>query len=212
MKMMDQLDKMLSVDIPRLMDTLPHDLSRVGGVGEGLAGSNLGGGRKGAQMALKTQMPDVITPVTHKVNDVKLEEEVKPPAPPSVSEAAEADSNPFGEDEEDEDANPFGRPTEEDDEPWELQDEKDLKWDDLFKEVGAKEGKLAAGPARKALMATGVATSKLRHIWDLSDIDKDGSLDAEEFTIAMHLCELVNGGEEAPDVLEVGKVPKSKRK
>jgi hypothetical protein len=210
--MMDALDRMLSVQIPQLMDSLPTEL-RDQPTGFGGA-HQIGGGTK--QMnAMNTNMPSVPTPKTHRASEVNLK---PPPAPVSEQAAAPAPepegANPFAEEEEEEedDSNPFGRPTEEDDEPWELQDEKDLKWDDLFEQAGAVGGKLAAGPARKALMATGVATNKLRHIWDLSDMDKDGSLDAEEFTVAMHLCELVNSGEEAPEVLEDSKVPKSKRK
>ena len=61
-------------------------------------------------------------------------------------------------------------------------------------------------------MATGVPTKSLRAIWDLSDIDKDGSLDAEEFTIAMHLCERVHEGGDIPEELEETEVPISKRK
>jgi len=151
--------------------------------------------------ALSTNVPQV--PFPEKATSL-------PPAPPADSDDDAEESNPFAEDDDDEEGS--GSEEEEDTEPWALQGEKDLRWDDVFLEVGAVEGKLAAGPARSALMATGVPKSKLRHIWNLSDIDKDGSLDGEEFAIAMHLCEMVNGGEEAPEVLERGMVPKGKRK
>tara|TARA_B110000971_G_scaffold32478_1_gene30044 strand:+ start:214 stop:405 length:192 start_codon:yes stop_codon:yes gene_type:complete len=60
-------------------------------------------------------------------------------------------------------------------------------------------------------MKTGVPKKMLRGIWDLSDIDKNGALDAEEFALAMHLCEMANAGEVIPDALEVGMIPISKR-
>ena len=194
-KLIAKLDEMLTRDIPHLMDTLPTELKITDTGTAVLTHSN----------ALTTNMPSVPTPKTH-----KAEEETKPPAPPPV------ESNPFAEEEEgeEEDNNPFGRETEEDVVPWSLQDEKELRWDPLFLESGAADllSKLNAGDARKALMATGVPTKSLRAIWDLSDIDKDGALDAEEFTIAMHLCEVVQEGGEVPAELEEEKVPVSKRK
>lgn len=50
-------------------------------------------------------------------------------------------------------------------------------------ELSADE-KLSGVSAKKALMKTGVDTSKLKAIWDLSDIDKDGALDCDEFAVA----------------------------
>lgn len=47
-------------------------------------------------------------------------------------------------------------------------------------------------------------------IWDLSDMDKDGMLDLEEFTVAMHLCDKTKAGEELPDVLPRDMIPPSK--
>lgn len=49
-----------------------------------------------------------------------------------------------------------------------------------------------------------------RVIWDLSDMDKDGMLDLEEFTVAMHLCDKTKAGEELPDVLPRDMIPPSK--
>lgn len=47
-------------------------------------------------------------------------------------------------------------------------------------------------------------------IWDLSDMDNDGMLDLEEFTVAMHLCDRTKAGEPLPDGLPRNMVPPSK--
>lgn len=47
-------------------------------------------------------------------------------------------------------------------------------------------------------------------IWDLSDIDKDGMLDLEEFTVAMYLCDKTKAGDPLPDALPRHIVPPSK--
>ncbi|GMH57148.1 hypothetical protein TrRE_jg6725 [Triparma retinervis] len=206
-KMLTKLDNMLATEIPFLMDSLPAELRQgVSGIGE--LGSKMN--------AMSTNMPTVPTPKTHTVSDVeatrqaaaKAAAQAAPPAPPTKEE--EEETNPFAEEEEDEN-NPFGRETEEDLVPWLLQDEKDLRWDAEFEASGPVNGKLGAKEARQALMKTDVPTKSLRAIWDLSDIDKDGKLDAEEFAIAMHLCEMVKEGEEIPEGLEENMVPIGKR-
>ena len=205
--MLTKLDNMLATEIPFLMDSLPAELRQgVSGIGE--LGSKMN--------AMSTNMPTVPTPKTHTVSDVeatrqaaaKAAAQAAPPAPPTKEE--EEETNPFAEEEEDEN-NPFGRETEEDLVPWLLQDEKDLRWDAEFEASGPVNGKLGAKEARQALMKTDVPTKSLRAIWDLSDIDKDGKLDAEEFAIAMHLCEMVKEGEEIPEGLEENMVPIGKR-
>ncbi|CAN0358208.1 unnamed protein product, partial [Hapterophycus canaliculatus] len=51
---------------------------------------------------------------------------------------------------------------------------------------------------------------RCRIIWDLSDMDNDGMLDLEEFTVAMHLCDKTKNGEPLPDALPRSIVPPSK--
>ncbi|KAJ0012008.1 hypothetical protein NQD34_012983 [Periophthalmus magnuspinnatus] len=49
-------------------------------------------------------------------------------------------------------------------------------------------------------------------IWDLSDVDKDGSLDKEEFIVAMHLVYRAMEKEPVPTTLPQSLIPPSKRK
>ena len=53
--------------------------------------------------------------------------------------------------------------------------------------------------------------TQLRKIWELSDIDKDGQLDLQEFTIAMFLAEQVKAGKELPAKLDADMIPPNKR-
>uniref|UniRef100_A0A3Q3H0Z7 Epidermal growth factor receptor pathway substrate 15 like 1 n=1 Tax=Kryptolebias marmoratus TaxID=37003 RepID=A0A3Q3H0Z7_KRYMA len=52
----------------------------------------------------------------------------------------------------------------------------------------------------------------LGKIWDLSDLDKDGHLDKEEFTVAMHLVYRTMEKEPVPSSLPPSLIPPSKRK
>merc|ERR1719419_1898132 len=76
----------------------------------------------------------------------------------------------------------------------------------------AKTGFLAAVQARTILLQTGLAQQTLASVWNLSDIDKDGKLNVEEFILAMHLCEMGQKGEPLPDPLPISLVPPSLRR
>ena len=70
---------------------------------------------------------------------------------------------------------------------------------------------MSAGAARTPLVESGLPTESLRIIWDLSDIDGDGSLDLAEFTVAMHLCQACKSGDALPESLPAELVPPDKR-
>lgn len=53
--------------------------------------------------------------------------------------------------------------------------------------------------------------SVLGKIWKLSDIDKDGFLDEDEFALAMHLIHVKIDGHDLPAELPAHLVPPSKR-
>mmetsp|Transcript_13479 Transcript_13479/g.23605 ORF Transcript_13479/g.23605 Transcript_13479/m.23605 type:complete len:84 (-) Transcript_13479:188-439(-) len=48
-------------------------------------------------------------------------------------------------------------------------------------------------------------------VWELSDIDKDGMLDMDEFSVAMYLCRQSQSGFPMPAELPADVVPPSKR-
>lgn len=51
----------------------------------------------------------------------------------------------------------------------------------------------------------------LRQVWNLSDIDRDGQLDADEFAVAMHLTRESTAGRSLPPSLPTDVCPPAKR-
>jgi len=68
------------------------------------------------------------------------------------------------------------------------------RYDTQFYGLKLSEGKLSGGEARAVLLATQVPENVLKGIWDLSDIDRDSYLDADEFSVAMWLCDAIKAG------------------
>ena len=64
---------------------------------------------------------------------------------------------------------------------------------------------------RPVLERSGLSVDMLRTVWNLSDIDRDGHLDADEFAVAMHLCREATTGKPLPPTLPPNLVPPSKR-
>ena len=65
--------------------------------------------------------------------------------------------------------------------------------------------------AKDIFASTGLPNSKLFKIWKIADVDGDGALDSDEFSVAMFIVDQVNAGGEIPDVLPPSLVPPSKR-
>ena len=108
---------------------------------------------------------------------------------------------------EDDDANPWG--DEEDTQAvWALEGHVSL-YKGQFDEI-SRDGLLSGAGAKSLLTATGLSTNKLRKIWELSDIDKDGQLNLQEFVIAMYLTEVSKSGRELPARLDPEMIPRSK--
>ena len=65
--------------------------------------------------------------------------------------------------------------------------------------------------AREEMVKSKLPNSVLRRIWALSDIDKDGMLDKDEFAVAMFLIDHKLSGNDIPEVLPERMIPPSKR-
>lgn len=72
-------------------------------------------------------------------------------------------------------------------------------------------GKLNGAQCKPSMAATGLPVGQLRKVWGLADVDDDGHLDLEEFTLMKYLADLCLSGETLPEQLEREWLPPSKR-
>ena len=93
---------------------------------------------------------------------------------------------------------------------WVVTKEKN-KFDAIFETLNPVDGKITGASAKSEMMKSKLPNSILGKIWKLSDIDKDGFLDDEEFALAMHLINVKLEGHEIPSELPDHLLPPSKR-
>lgn len=117
----------------------------------------------------------------------------------------------FGKKADDPGINPFGFGEEDQDHYWALQDSADRLLSS-FEALGPEGGFLSTKKARDVLVKTGLEKDQLRQIWNLSDIDRDGLFDHDEYVVAMFLCDaVIQKGRPIPAELPASVVPPSKR-
>ena len=81
-----------------------------------------------------------------------------------------------------------------------------------FEQLGPEGGYLSTTKARNVLVKTGLEKDQLRQIWNLSDIDRDGLFDHDEYVVAMFLCDaVIQKGRPIPAELPATVIPPSKR-
>ncbi|OON16734.1 hypothetical protein X801_07442 [Opisthorchis viverrini] len=80
-----------------------------------------------------------------------------------------------------------------------------------FQSLNPKDGLVTGDVVKPILVASQLPNSVLRTIWQLSDVDKDGRLDADEFALANYLIKLKVEGNDLPSALPDHLVPPSKR-
>mmetsp|Transcript_4909 Transcript_4909/g.5066 ORF Transcript_4909/g.5066 Transcript_4909/m.5066 type:complete len:543 (+) Transcript_4909:252-1880(+) len=123
--------------------------------------------------------------------------EAPPGSAPNGVYSDDGESNPWGDNDEDHK-----------EQEWALQEYISM-YKPEFDKI-QKGGFVSGGGAKSLLTATGIPTGKLRKIWELSDIDKDGNLDLEEFVIAMFLTDACKQGQELPSKLDEDMIPSGK--
>ncbi|KAM9321028.1 intersectin-1 [Gastrophryne carolinensis] len=96
---------------------------------------------------------------------------------------------------------------------WAVPQSSRLKYRQLFNSHDkTMSGHLTGPQARTILMQSSLPQAQLATIWNLSDIDQDGKLTAEEFILAMHLIDVAMSGQPLPPVLPADYVPPSFRR
>jgi len=85
------------------------------------------------------------------------------------------------------------------------------KYDESFDNLNPIDGKVSGAAAKQEMLKSKLPNNVLGKIWKLSDVDKDGMLDADEFALAMHLMNIKLDGNDLPTELPVHLIPPSKR-
>ncbi|XP_029285070.1 epidermal growth factor receptor substrate 15 [Cottoperca gobio] len=98
------------------------------------------------------------------------------------------------------------------DSSWVVKPEEKLKFDSIFESLGPVGGILTGDKVKPVLLNSKLPVDILGRVWELSDIDRDGMLDRDEFSVAMYLVYRALEGEHVPMSLPPPLVPPSKRK
>ncbi|XP_034064404.1 epidermal growth factor receptor substrate 15-like 1 isoform X1 [Gymnodraco acuticeps] len=95
---------------------------------------------------------------------------------------------------------------------WAIRADEKGKFEGIFESLCPLNGLLPGDKVRPVLINSKLPLDALGKIWDLSDVDKDGQLDKDEFTVAMHLVYRAMENEPVPATLPTSLIPPSKRK
>ncbi|XP_024133862.1 epidermal growth factor receptor substrate 15 isoform X2 [Oryzias melastigma] len=98
------------------------------------------------------------------------------------------------------------------DAPWVVKPEEKMKFDSIFDSLGPVGGMLSGDKVKPVLLNSKLPVDILGRVWELSDLDRDGMLDKDEFSVAMYLVYRALEGEPVPMSLPPPLVPPSKRK
>ncbi|CAF0817740.1 unnamed protein product [Adineta ricciae] len=85
------------------------------------------------------------------------------------------------------------------------------EYDQIFAQLSPQNGKVSGASARQEMIKSKLPNNVLGRVWKLSDIDKDGMLDIDEWALAQHLIKIKLEGHELPTTLPDHLVPPSKR-
>ncbi|KAI8069894.1 hypothetical protein BC940DRAFT_17332 [Gongronella butleri] len=84
---------------------------------------------------------------------------------------------------------------------WKISPEEKQRYRAIFEAWAAGSGYLSGDQARQVFLQSGVSEQDLMKIWTLADRDNRGSLDVDEFAIAMHLIYRKLNNFDVPSVL-----------
>lgn len=96
--------------------------------------------------------------------------------------------------------------------PWDVTPEEKARADQFFDGLDvSKQGRLDGAAVVPFFMQSKLTESVLAHIWDLSDVTQSGTLNKDEFAVAMHLINGQLAGKPLPQELPASLVPPSMR-
>ncbi|KAJ3595343.1 hypothetical protein NHX12_004647 [Muraenolepis orangiensis] len=95
---------------------------------------------------------------------------------------------------------------------WAIRPDEKGKFEGIFESLSPLNGLLPGDKVKPIFINSKLPLDLLGKIWELSDVDKDGQLDKEEFAVAMHLVYRAMEQEPVPAALPANLVPPSKRR
>ncbi|CAL8346376.1 unnamed protein product [Merluccius merluccius] len=98
------------------------------------------------------------------------------------------------------------------DSQWAIRPDEKGKFEGIFESLLPVNGLLPGDKVKPVLINSKLPLDVLGKIWELSDVDKDGQLDKEEFAVAMHLVYRAMEQEPVPAALPANLIPPSKRR
>ncbi|CAM9660764.1 unnamed protein product [Lampetra fluviatilis] len=96
--------------------------------------------------------------------------------------------------------------------PWAVKPEEKAKFDSIYDSLKPQNGLLSGEKVKPVLLNSKLPVETLGRVWDLSDIDRDGFLDRDEFSVAMYLVYRALEKEPVPLALPIKLIPPAKRK
>ncbi|ESO86648.1 hypothetical protein LOTGIDRAFT_235271 [Lottia gigantea] len=96
-------------------------------------------------------------------------------------------------------------------EQWDIKPAEKMNYDKVFDSLQPVNGLLSGDKVKPVLLNSKLPTELLGKIWDLSDCDKDGYLDRDEFAVAMSLVYRARENNPLPGTLPTTMIPPSKR-
>ncbi|CAF1578670.1 unnamed protein product, partial [Adineta steineri] len=85
------------------------------------------------------------------------------------------------------------------------------EYDQIFTQLSPQNGKISGAAAKQEMIKSKLPNNVLGRIWKLSDVDKDGMLDIDEWALSQHLIKVKLDGHELPSALPEHLIPPSKR-
>uniref|UniRef100_A0A8C5APT9 Epidermal growth factor receptor substrate 15-like 1 n=1 Tax=Gadus morhua TaxID=8049 RepID=A0A8C5APT9_GADMO len=103
-------------------------------------------------------------------------------------------------------------PSTQTDSQWAIRPDEKGKFDGIFESLLPVNGLLPGDKVKPVLINSKLPLEVLGKIWEISDVDQDGQLDKEEFSVAMHLVYRAMEQEPVPATLPSNLIPPSKRR
>mmetsp|Transcript_7916 Transcript_7916/g.12970 ORF Transcript_7916/g.12970 Transcript_7916/m.12970 type:complete len:554 (+) Transcript_7916:71-1732(+) len=90
---------------------------------------------------------------------------------------------------------------------WIVKQTQKQDFDQKFYSLSLSNGKASGGQIKQIMMQSELSHQVLGKIWQLSDIDKDGFMNDQEFALCLFLIEYVKSGNSLPDALPDNFIP-----